>query len=76
MRRSQRVLPIVLALALVTGALLAQGTTSALTGRVIHDGAGLPGVTSEMTGGVWPSTPVIRTAAKMTIERRGAGVMV
>ncbi|HEU5161971.1 MAG TPA: TonB-dependent receptor, partial [Thermoanaerobaculia bacterium] len=49
MRRSQRVLPIVLALALVAGALLAQGTTSALTGRVVHDGAGLPGVTVTIT---------------------------
>ncbi|HEY0594149.1 MAG TPA: TonB-dependent receptor, partial [Thermoanaerobaculia bacterium] len=49
MKLSQRVLPMLLALALVAGSLLGQGTTSALTGRVVHEGEGLPGVTVTIT---------------------------
>ena len=38
-----------LALLLITGTVFGQGTTSALNGRVDHEGAGLPGVTVTIT---------------------------
>ncbi|HVR44290.1 MAG TPA: TonB-dependent receptor [Thermoanaerobaculia bacterium] len=45
MRRVQRLSFALLALVLVAGMAFGQGTTSALNGRVEHDGSGLPGVT-------------------------------
>ncbi|HUP65932.1 MAG TPA: TonB-dependent receptor [Thermoanaerobaculia bacterium] len=49
MKRFHRFIPALLGLALITGSLFAQGTTSALTGRVEHQGEGLPGVTVTIT---------------------------